>query len=135
MSKLLAALVCQEFFYQMLLLTSVTEALGNIVPWDKNIFTNVVFNPTRSLSTQANHLGFTKPSNYLLLLGLPYFCDFKAGRLQRPRPLSCDFLTLHFPILLHRPIFKAIPAVFIDRIVIESSCAYSLSKYRFQFEK
>ena len=54
-------------------------------------------------------------------IGLPYFCDFKAGRLQRPRPLSCDFLTLNFPILLHRPTFKAIPAVFIDRIVIESS--------------
>ena len=70
-----------------------------------------------------------------LYIGLPYFCDFKAGRLQRPRPLSCDFLTLHFPILLHRHTFKAIPAVFIDRIVIESSCAYSLSKYRFQFEK
>jgi len=25
------------------------------------------FNLTSSLSTQANHLGFTKPSNYLLL--------------------------------------------------------------------
>jgi len=38
MSKLLAALVCQEVFYQTLLLTSVTEAHGNIVSWDKNIF-------------------------------------------------------------------------------------------------
>ena len=46
--------------------TSVTEPLGNIVPCDKKTYsTNVVFNPTRSLSTQANHLGFTKPSNYL----------------------------------------------------------------------
>jgi len=52
--------------------------------------------------------------------------DPDTGRLQRRRPLSCDFLTLHFPILLHRPTFKAIPAVFIDRIVIESSCAYSV---------
>ena len=38
MSKLLAALVYQEVFYQILLLTSITEPLGNIVPWDKNIF-------------------------------------------------------------------------------------------------
>jgi len=37
MRKLLAALVYQEVFYQTLLLTSVTEPLGNIVPWDKNI--------------------------------------------------------------------------------------------------
>jgi len=37
MSKLLAALVYQEFFYQTLLLTGVTEPLGN-VPWDKNRF-------------------------------------------------------------------------------------------------
>jgi len=29
--------------------------------------TNVFFNPTRSQTTQANHLGFTNPSNYLLL--------------------------------------------------------------------
>jgi len=68
MSKLLAALVYQEvFFYQALLLTSVTESLGNIVPWDKNILPLLSFNLTRSLSTQSNHLGFTKPSNYLLL--------------------------------------------------------------------
>jgi len=38
MSKVLAALVYQEVFYQTLLLTSVTEPLGNIVPWDENIF-------------------------------------------------------------------------------------------------
>jgi len=38
MSKLLAVLVYQEVFYQTLLRTSVTEPLGNIVPWDKNIF-------------------------------------------------------------------------------------------------
>jgi len=38
MSKLLPALVYQEVFYQTILLTSVTEPLGNIVPWDKNIF-------------------------------------------------------------------------------------------------
>jgi len=38
MWKLLAALVCQEVFYQTLLLTSVTEPLGNIVSWDENIF-------------------------------------------------------------------------------------------------
>jgi len=37
-SKLLSALVYQEVFYQTLLLTSVTEPLGNIVPLDKNIF-------------------------------------------------------------------------------------------------
>jgi len=35
MSKLLAAFVNQEIFYQTLLLTSVTEPLRNIVPWDK----------------------------------------------------------------------------------------------------
>jgi len=38
MSKLLAVFVYQEVFHQALLLTSVTEPLGNIVPWDKNIF-------------------------------------------------------------------------------------------------
>jgi len=38
MSKLLAALIDQEVFYKTLLLTSVTEPLENIVPWDKNIF-------------------------------------------------------------------------------------------------
>jgi len=38
MSKLLAALVYQKVFYQTLLLTSATEPLGIIVPWDKNIF-------------------------------------------------------------------------------------------------
>ena len=38
MSKLLAALLYQEVFFHTLLLTSVTESLGNIVPWDKNIF-------------------------------------------------------------------------------------------------
>jgi len=38
MSKLLAALVYQEVFYQTVLLTSVTEPLANIVPWDKNVF-------------------------------------------------------------------------------------------------
>jgi len=62
MSKLLAALVYQEVFYRTLLLTSVTEPLGYIVPWDKTYSTNVVFNLTRSLRTQANQLGFTKPS-------------------------------------------------------------------------
>jgi len=43
MSKLLAAFVYQEIFYQTLLLTSETEPLGNIVPWDKTYSTNVVF--------------------------------------------------------------------------------------------
>jgi len=38
MSKILAALVYQEVFYQTLLLTNVTEPLGNIVPCDKNAF-------------------------------------------------------------------------------------------------
>jgi len=38
MSKLLAALVYQEVFYQTLLLTNVTEPLGDIVQWDKNLF-------------------------------------------------------------------------------------------------
>jgi len=38
MSKILAALVYQEVLYQALLLTSVTEQLGNIVSWDKNVF-------------------------------------------------------------------------------------------------
>jgi len=39
MSKLLAASVYQEvFFYQTVLLTNVTESLGNIRLWDKNIF-------------------------------------------------------------------------------------------------
>jgi len=37
-SKLLPALVYHEVFYQTLLLTSATEPLRNIVPWDKNIF-------------------------------------------------------------------------------------------------
>jgi len=67
MSKLLAALACQEVFYQTILLTSVTEPLGNIVPWDKNILPMLSFNLTRSLSTQANDLGFAKPSNRVLL--------------------------------------------------------------------
>jgi len=68
MLKLLAALVYQEVFYQTLLLTSVTESLGNIVLWDKkHILPILSFNLTRSVSTQANHVGFTKPSNYLLL--------------------------------------------------------------------
>jgi len=34
----MAALVYQEVFYQTLLLASVTEPLGNIVPCDTNIF-------------------------------------------------------------------------------------------------
>jgi len=34
MSKLLAVLFYQEVFYQTLLLTSATEPLENIVPWD-----------------------------------------------------------------------------------------------------
>jgi len=38
MSKLSAALAYQEVFSLTLLLTSVTESLGNIVPWDKRIF-------------------------------------------------------------------------------------------------
>jgi len=63
----MAALVYQEVFYRTLLLTSATEPLRNFVPWIKTHSTNVVFNPTRSLSTQANHVGFTKSSNYLLL--------------------------------------------------------------------
>jgi len=67
MSKLLAVLVYQEVFYQTLLLNCATEPLGNIVPWVKHILPMLSFNLTRSLSTQANHLGFTKPSNYLLL--------------------------------------------------------------------
>jgi len=67
MSKLLVVLAYQEVFYQTLLLTSVTEPPGNIVPWDKTYSTMLCFNLTSSLSTQANHLGFTKPSNYLLL--------------------------------------------------------------------
>jgi len=43
MSKLLAALVYQDVFYQTSLITSVTEPLGNIVPWEKTYSTNVVF--------------------------------------------------------------------------------------------
>jgi len=38
MSKFLAALVCQEVYYLMLLLINVTKPLGNIVSWDKNKF-------------------------------------------------------------------------------------------------
>jgi len=38
MSKVLSALVYHEVFYQTLLFTGVAERLGNIVPWDKNIF-------------------------------------------------------------------------------------------------
>jgi len=69
MSKLLAALACQEFFYQTLLITSVTEPFGNIVPWDKNILPMLSFNLTRSLriTQRAKHLGFAKPSNHMLL--------------------------------------------------------------------
>jgi len=52
MSKLLPVLVYQEVFYQTLLLTSVTEPLGNIVSWDKNILPILCFNLTSSLSTQ-----------------------------------------------------------------------------------
>jgi len=67
MSKFLTALVYQEVFYHTtLLLNSVTEPLGNVVPCYKNILPMLSFNLTRSLSTQANHLSFTKPSNYLL---------------------------------------------------------------------
>jgi len=67
MSKLLAVLVYQDYFCHTLLLTSVTEPLGTIVQLDKTYFTSVVFQLSRSLSTQANHLGFTKPSDHLLL--------------------------------------------------------------------
>jgi len=68
MSKRLEALVYRVVFYPILLLTSVTEHHLEIsCRGIKTYSTNVVFNPTRSLSTQANHLGFTKPSNYLLL--------------------------------------------------------------------
>jgi len=42
MSKLLAALVYQEVFYQTLLLNNVNEHLGNNVPWDETYSTNVV---------------------------------------------------------------------------------------------
>jgi len=63
MSKLLAASGYQEVFFQTVLLTSVTESLGNIVLWDKNILPMLPFNLTRSLTTQANNLGFTKLSN------------------------------------------------------------------------
>jgi len=38
MSKLLAVCLTRKLFYQTLILTSVTESLGNIVPWDINIF-------------------------------------------------------------------------------------------------
>jgi len=40
MSKLLAASVYQEAFFtrQTILLTSVTDSLGSIVSWDKDIF-------------------------------------------------------------------------------------------------
>jgi len=65
MSKLLPALVYQEVFYQTILLNSVTEPLGKSCRGIKTYSADVV--PKRSLSTQANHLGFTKPSNYLLL--------------------------------------------------------------------
>jgi len=74
MSKLPPPLVYQEVFLPDItaMLASATEPLGNIVPWDKNIchclLTPILsFNLTRSLSTQANHLDFIKPSNYLLL--------------------------------------------------------------------
>jgi len=40
----------------------------------KTYSTNVVFSLTRSLSTQANHLGFTKPSNCLLS-----WCNYLRG--------------------------------------------------------
>jgi len=63
MSKRWAVSAYQEVFYQTLLLTSVTEPLGNIVPWDENILPMLSFNLTRSLSTQAIHFEFTKPAN------------------------------------------------------------------------
>ena len=117
MSKLMSTLVFQEVLYQKILLASLTEPLGNIVPWYKDIFyqcclltRNVTrganpprknfappgkmcwtyikaighslkkfspsqktlrppgtFNQTRSLSIQANHLRFTKPTNCVFL--------------------------------------------------------------------
>jgi len=51
-------------FYQTLLLTSVNEPLGNIVPWNLPM---LPFNLTLLLSTQAKHLGCITPSKYLLL--------------------------------------------------------------------
>jgi len=52
MSKLLAALVYQEVFYQTLLLPIVTKQLGNIVLWDKKFFYQCcLINLTHSLST------------------------------------------------------------------------------------
>jgi len=50
-------------------LPDVTEPPGKSYgSWVKNIFCQCsLWNPMRSLSTEANHLGFTKPSSCLLL--------------------------------------------------------------------
>jgi len=67
MSKLLAALVYQEVFTRYYYLLAQLNHLE--ISWRgiKAYSTNVVYNLMRSLSTQANQLGFTKPYNYLLL--------------------------------------------------------------------
>jgi len=63
-----------KFFYLILLLTNVTATWKyHAVEYKYILLVPMLsFNLTRSLSTQANHLGFTKPSNkldsnYLLL--------------------------------------------------------------------
>jgi len=64
MSKLLAALVCQEVFftrhyYLLVQLNDLEISCRGI----KTYSTHVDFDPTRSLSTQPNHLSFTQPCN------------------------------------------------------------------------
>jgi len=67
MSKLLAALAYQEFFTGYYYLLASLNHLEVSCIGIKHILTMLFFNLTPSLNTQANHLGFTKPSNYLLL--------------------------------------------------------------------
>jgi len=57
MSKLLAVLFYQEVFYQTLLLTSATEPLGNIVPWDYNVFYQCCLQPNALTKRTSKSLG------------------------------------------------------------------------------
>ena len=66
MSKLLAALVYQEVYYQILLLTSVTEPRRKIVLWDKIIFYQCCLQPNalnKHTSTQNSCCSGTHEQN------------------------------------------------------------------------
>jgi len=56
MWKLLAALVCQEVFYQTILVTTVTQHLGNIASWDENMFCQSGAQPEILIGVGANNI-------------------------------------------------------------------------------